>query len=290
MRHHDNPFTVTDEEAVAATERLLATVPTSSARYSVHIVESLDPAATAALAVTATVFGETFGNGSELLEEEYRSYLPSMLHIVACDTQERRPVGTLGLIRGPVESLKTVVDLAEGPWAHDVGATLAALDLPSGDRTAWDIATVAILPEHRRSMVVIAMFHTMFLLAKANGVRTWLAILDDPVLRGINLITGDMFSAIGTTTSAPYLGSAGSTAVAGRVPQIGDVLPIAALTTGEGLRDRYALGPEIEAVATTVGVAPPARTTAPFPTVDLRTLGSPQAPSGMGARSKTTVR
>src|SRR4051812_16486772 len=129
-----NPFTISEAETKELVKALLGTADVTSAKYSVHLVESLDPAALLATSITSTVFQQSFGNSPEFLMGEYAEFLPSMLHIVACDFQRKIPIGSIGIIRTPAEQLKTVVDLAKNPWNQPSDVTLSYLGIEGSSR------------------------------------------------------------------------------------------------------------------------------------------------------------
>lgn len=241
-----SPFSITERERTGLTSKLLESVEPHDKPFSVHLVESLDDAAFLGLDVTSKVFGQTFGNGPELLEAEYREFLPSMLHVVVCDTSAKIPVASLGIIRTPAAQLKTIVDVAKSPWNQSVIASCEALEVGDDDRGVWDVATLAVLPSARIPKMSVALFHSLYVSSAASGTKQWVAILDDPVLRGVNAVTRKIFKPLGAARSAPYLGSVGSTPVVARVPGPQDTRPpTAGLSTGSGLETLFAFDSHI---------------------------------------------
>ena len=111
------PFALRPGEAQDLVDGLLAGADDGDARYRAFVLEPGDDAALLAPQVAAEVFDEAFGNGPDLLAAEYGELLPTVTSVVVVDAVQRAALGALLMQAGPVEELKTVVDLAGPPWS-----------------------------------------------------------------------------------------------------------------------------------------------------------------------------
>jgi hypothetical protein len=215
------PFALTRVESSRLARSLTAG---SSGRLSAHLAGPDDDAALLSLQVTASVFYESFGNTPELLHREYADLLRSMTHVVVLDKVAQAPVGALILQEGPAASLKTVVDLAGAPWSLDPSTSLAVLGLWPSDVTAADLLVMAVDGAFRNRGIAQLLMYAGWVASVARGVDRWTAILDDGLLQGLDQLTAGAVLPI--ASSAPYLGSPGSTPITVRMnPAVdGDLL------------------------------------------------------------------
>ncbi|NYJ06580.1 GNAT family N-acetyltransferase [Petropleomorpha daqingensis] len=212
------PFALTRVES----SRLARSLTSGSAgRLSAHLAGPDDDAALLSLQVTATVFHDSFGNTPELLRREYADLLPSMTHVVVLDRVAQAPVGALILQEGPAASLKTVVDVAAPPWSLPA---LPALGLSPDDRNAADLLVMAVDAAFRNRGIAQLLMYSGWVASVARGLDRWTAILDDGLLRGLDQLTAG--AVVPIASSAPYLGSPGSTPITVRMdPAVdGDLL------------------------------------------------------------------
>jgi ribosomal protein S18 acetylase RimI-like enzyme len=212
------PFALTRVESTRLVRSLTSGF---SGRLSAHLAGPDDDAALLSLQVTASVFYESFGNTPELLRREYAALLPSMTHVVVLDKVAQAPVGALILQEGPAAALKTVVDLAAPPWSL---AALPALGLSPDDRNAADLLVMAVDGAFRNRGIAQLLMYAGWVASVARGIDRWTAILDDGLLRGLDQLTGS--AVVPIASSAPYLGSPGSTPITVRMdPAVdGDLL------------------------------------------------------------------
>jgi len=192
-------------------------------RFSLHLAGADDAAALLSLQVVADVFQEAFGNTPALLREEYAPLLPSMTHLVVLDRVTRTAIGSLILQAASAEELKTVVDLAGEPWSMPTDDALAALGLARGERSAVDQLLLAVHPAYRKVGMAQLLMYAGWVLSVQRGIHQWTAILDEPLLRGMNQLTHGALVPIGGAATAPYLGSAASTPVSIRMDPATDV-------------------------------------------------------------------
>jgi ribosomal protein S18 acetylase RimI-like enzyme len=215
------PFALTRVESSRLARSLTSG---SSGRLVACLAGPDDDAALLSLQVTGSVFLEAFGNTPDLLHREYAELLPSMTHVVVLDKVAQAPVGALILQEGPAASLKTVVDLAAPPWSVPAAASLAALGLSPSSANAADLLVMAVDSAFRNRGIAQLLMYAGWVASVARGVDRWTAILDDGLLRGLDQLTAGAVVPIGS--SAPYLGSPGSTPITVRMdPAVdGDLL------------------------------------------------------------------
>jgi hypothetical protein len=214
-------FALDAGDAQRLVDELLETA--GSRRFSVHVAGPHDAAALLSLQVAADVFLEAFGNTAELLRAEYATLLPSMTHVIVLDTATSTAVGSLILQSAPAEELKTVVDLAGEPWSMPTDDALAALGLARAERTAVDQLLLAVHPGYRKVGLAQLLMYAGWVLSVERGIHRWTAILDQPLLRGMNELTHGALVPIGGAATQPYLGSAASTPVSIRMDPAEDV-------------------------------------------------------------------
>jgi len=215
-------FALDADEARRLVDELLAGTARTR-RFSVHLAGPDDAAALLSLQVAVDVFLDAFGNSAELLRAEYAALLPAMTHLIVLDRVTRTAVGSLILQAAPAEELKTVVDLAGEPWSMPTDDALAALGLARGDRTAVDQLLLAVRPEYRKVGMAQLLMYAGWVLSVQRGIHRWTAIVDEPLRRGMNELTGGALVPIGGAATLPYLGSAASTPVSIRMDPAADV-------------------------------------------------------------------
>ena len=146
-----------------------------------------------------------------------------MTHIVVLDTVTRTAVGSVILQEGRPDELKTLVDLAGEPWSIPAAAGLAALGLSRGARTALDLLVVAVSRGYRNLGLAQLLLYAGWVLSVPRGIDRWTAILDEPLLRGMNELTRGALISIAGAATAPYLGSPASTPISIRMDPAKDV-------------------------------------------------------------------
>ena len=214
-------FALEADEAQRLVDELLEDGGTR--RFSVHVAGPDDAAALLSLQVAADVFLDAFGNTPELLRDEYAALLPTMTHLLVLDRAHRTAVGSLILQEAPAEELKTLVDLAGAPWSIPTDVALAALGLSPGDRTAVDQLLLAVHPAYRKVGMAQLLMYAGWLLSVERGIDRWTAMLDAPLLHGMNELTQGAMIPIAGAATAPYLGSAASTPVSVRMNPVEDI-------------------------------------------------------------------
>ena len=203
------PFALAPAEAQWLAEDLLSRADVGPGRFSTHLIGPDDDAALLSLQVAADVFLDSFGNTPELLRAEYGNLLPAMTHVVVLDAARRTAVGTIVVQDGPVEELKSVVDLAGPPWSMPMRRVRAALDVAPGAHTAADLLLLAADRGYRGRGVGPILLYAGWVATALRGRDRWTAILDDTLLGGLAALSGGAVTPL--AESRPYLGSPAST-------------------------------------------------------------------------------
>ncbi|MGY2077412.1 hypothetical protein [Blastococcus sp. SYSU DS0828] len=166
----------------------------------------------AARQVEADVFLQAFGNTPELLEQEYGDYEARSRFVAVIDEESGAALGTARLITAGDSPVKTLVDVAGGPWRLPVADSLGAVGLEPG--TVWDVASLAVDPRYRAGAagaeVSVALCHGIWRYARNCGIPGMVTILDDRVHRLVRAM-GLPWHTMAGATSQPYLGSPAST-------------------------------------------------------------------------------
>lgn len=157
------------------------------------------------------VFLNAFGNTRDQLDFEYGPYDPQSVFLTVSDS-DNLVLGACRIITPGPKGFKTLNDVKREPWLIDGerSARAAGADLTA----TWDIATLGVRDTHRGSRVQVAMalYHGILRGARANGIRSLTAILDEQARRVLAALDYTHLTLPGTT-SAPYLGSKSSTPV-----------------------------------------------------------------------------
>ncbi|MGY1747138.1 hypothetical protein [Blastococcus sp. SYSU D00695] len=167
----------------------------------------------AARRVEGRVFLEAFGNTPEIMEAEYGDHEDRSRFVTVIDDADGSALGTARLILpDDAGTMKTLVDIATGPWGLSAADALAAADLTG--RRVWDVATLAVDPRFRAGSagaeVSLALCHGIWRFTRNCAVDGLVTILDDTVLTLVQAMGLAWFPMAGAT-SHPYLGSPAST-------------------------------------------------------------------------------
>jgi hypothetical protein len=215
-------YELRDNQAADLSEQLLATYPpTSRHRFVCYPVGGTSPFADLGRRTELEVFEAAFGNDRAVMEREYGPYEQASRFFVVMDQVERRPAGVLRVIAHSVAGLKTLQDIAGKPLRIGVRDFQEFHAVTELDR-CWDVGTVAVLPEYRRSAsrtreVSLMLYRALYVHAMREGVEHFVAVIDEHAHRGLRAL-GVPFVAINDSGPFGYLDSASSTALYGFVP------------------------------------------------------------------------
>jgi GNAT superfamily N-acetyltransferase len=160
-------------------------------------------------ALERTVFAEAFGDTPALLAAEYAPYESASLFFVAVDRATGEAAGVIRVITPSPAGLKSVDDLDRFTDRPVAELADGRIDL---SRT-WDIATLAVAPDHRAGAVSKALYAAVCTAARQAGITNYVAVLDAAVLRLLQWQLKGMFSTYEGVAPASYLGSDRSVAV-----------------------------------------------------------------------------
>ena len=183
----------------------------------------VDPAgseASAARDCEAAVFLETYGNTTGQLEREYGPYDADSVFLAVLD-EAGRAVAACRLIVPGAAGLKSVNDVCGPPWVVDAPRALRAAGVDV-TRT-WDVATIAVRRDAGpiRAVAAAAIYHGLWVAARANGAEFIVMIMDERARRLLGA-AGIRTQRFPGTAAASYLGSASSTPVFGRLSTMAD--------------------------------------------------------------------
>jgi hypothetical protein len=167
-----------------------------------------------ARACEAEVFLRAYGNTEADFVREYGPYEHASRFIALTDS-DGTVVGACRVIAPSPAGLKTVNDVSRSPWSVD---GIRAVKVAGADVSqAWDVATIAVLPDAAITpLASAALYHGLVMATRANGVR-WIVMMLDERARRLLAMAGFVARPIPGTSPAPYLGSPAST------PLVGDV-------------------------------------------------------------------
>lgn len=173
------------------------------------------------------VFETFFGNDAQEMAQEYGPYEQSSRFFLFIDCMNKQPVGALRVISNSNRGLKTLNDAQGKPFnvkIKDVACQHSINDLDK----AWDVGTVAVLPEYRSTngLASIQLYRAMYISALKNQVDHLFAVVDDKPLQLLRDFLGIPFIPLAGSNSGPYLGSDMSHAVYGYIPEFYEKMSI----------------------------------------------------------------
>lgn len=174
------------------------------------------------------VFEETFkGNDAEFMEREYGPYEHASLFFLSVDRQRKLPIGVLRIIKNSLAGLKTINDLSSGhlPVTIDQNEIMSAHEIDDWN-TCWDVATLAVPYEYRRSgaSASLQMYRAMYVTALDERIDHLVAIIDKAPLVAMTDYLAIPFVPLCGSDYFSYLESAESRAVYGHIPDFDRVI------------------------------------------------------------------
>ena len=223
---HDRPQTTVRYElhgnvAADLAEQLLTLhPPTSSRRFVCYPLPGTGRFADLGREVELEVFGAVFGDTPAKLEAEYGPYDRASRFFVVMDQRRRRAAGVLRVIQNSAAGLKTLRDIA-GPLGLPEAAVRARHGIGDLDR-CWDVGTLAVRPEYRRSAtrgrtVSLLLYRALYVHALRTGVEHFVTAMDRHAHR-VLLTLGVPFVPVCDSGPFDYMGSP-CTALYGHVPE-----------------------------------------------------------------------
>lgn len=193
--------------------------------------------------VERIVFEKRFGNDASQMNDLYGPYEDASMFFLAVDQASAQPVGALRVIGNSDAGLMTLNTLPSEATNTPIDKIRAYHDMDSLD-DCWDIGTVAVLPEYRRSgqSASVLLYRAMTLSAIQHDIKHIVSVIDEKPLETMVKYLGISFEPLHTTKPFSYEGSDVSVAVHGYVP---DLIPKAKRKsiTLHGLLARKALLP-----------------------------------------------
>ena len=192
-----------------AEQLLTSHPPTSSRRFVCYALPGDGRFADLGRAVELEVFGAVFGDDREKLEAEYGPYDQASRFFVVMDQRRRRAAGVLRVIENSAVGLKTLNDVTGplGVTQAEVRARHAIADL---DR-CWDVGTLAVRPEYRRSAlrgrtVSLLLYRALWVAAHRAGVEHVVTVMDRHAHR-VMLALGVPFVPVCDSGPFDYMGT-----------------------------------------------------------------------------------
>lgn len=193
--------------------------------------------------VERIVFEQQFGNDASVMNELYGPYEDASRFFLVVDQVNARPVGALRAIQNSDAGLLTLNTLPPEATDVPIAEILPRHGIDALD-DCWDIGTVAVLPDYRRSgqSASILLYRAMTLSALNDGIKHIVSVIDQKPYETMVKYLGIAFEPLATTKPFSYEGSDVSIAVHGHVP---DLIPKAKRksVTLHGLLARKALLP-----------------------------------------------
>ncbi len=160
-------------------------------------------------------FGDVLTENTDLCEKEYEQYEDHSKFLISVDVLSERPVGVLRVIENSPAGLKTLNDVQREPFNIDMENIIKSHQLTNLNDT-WDVGTVAVLPEYRgidAGLVSVDLYRALYLLSKRNGIKHWVSVIDNKLLRVFNDYMAMNFVPLAGSEPKSYYGSRKSYAV-----------------------------------------------------------------------------
>ncbi|RBY90234.1 hypothetical protein DQ244_12260 [Blastococcus sp. TBT05-19] len=195
--------------------------PTSSRRFVCYPVPGTSRFADLGRQVELEVFGDVFGNDLAELVAEYGPYEQASVFLVVMDQRRRRAAGVFRMIENSATGLKTLNDVAGEPLRLPQAQVRAHHGITDLDRV-WDVGTLAVRPEYRRSgtrrrNVSLLLYRAFYVYALRAGMEHVVTAIDSHAHRAM-LALGVPFVPICDSEPFDYIGSP-CTALYGHLPE-----------------------------------------------------------------------
>lgn len=211
------------DDITGLTEKLIATkVSAKDDRVVSYRVSGSSQFSDIGRHVECRVFHETFpGNDAAFMTREYGPYEHASFFFLCVDREKTAPIGALRVIRDSPAGLKTLIDLArpESPLQLPASEIQRYHHIDSFNEV-WDVGTLAILSEYRRSgaSASLQLYRGLYRTALEEGIDHLIAIFDKlPFLAVTEYLAIPIVPLCGTDYFS-YLGSAESRAIYGHIP------------------------------------------------------------------------
>lgn len=226
-------YEISHAEVAELSAELVYSRGRSDGPYTLYSVQGGDDLADTGRYIESQVFSVKFGNGPDVMIQEYGPYEDDselMVTIQHRDDGSHRPVSALRIIALGEAGLKTLVDAREEPFNINTKEFQLAHRVPDLS-TVWDLGTFAVLPEMRgrRSDLLgpngapmplsTITYRAKYAESLRRGITDWVAAVDDGAYQVAQII-GMPFKPILDRPAAPYLGSESTTFLHARVADI----------------------------------------------------------------------
>lgn len=156
----------------------------SGTPFGTYIFRPAEPGADLARHVEAQVFDEAFGYSPDTTNAEYGPYEGSTVFVCVLDHRRSLPVGAIRLVLPSGAGFKSLHDTARA-WGREVDVASNGINLDT--EQMWDIATLSVDPRYRNGLVSSALYQATCTIARRNGVRWFVTVIDVAVLRLLQL-------------------------------------------------------------------------------------------------------
>lgn len=170
--------------------------------------------------IERVVFEQAFGNDAEQMRKEYGPYEEASTFFISIDRGLGKATGVLRVIGNSPQGLKTLNDVQNEPFAISTDEVAQRHRIVDFDK-AWDVGTIAVLPECRsgEGPVSVQLYRAMYKSALEHGIDHLVSIIDDKPLQKLKEYLAIPFVPLAGSQPKPYLGSEKSQAVYGYVPE-----------------------------------------------------------------------
>lgn len=197
-------------------------------RYVLYRVAGTDEYSDIGRHIERKVFEQTFhGNDSDMMHKEYGPYEDASIFFLTVDREKQCPTGVLRIIKSSPAGLKTINDLSSSHLSLKLSAEeIQQYHSIENWESCWDVATLAILPEYRKTAASasLQLYRAMYVTALEEGIDHMVAIIDkNPLLAMTDYLAIPLEPLCGSDYFS-YLESQESRAVYGFIPKFDPII------------------------------------------------------------------
>lgn len=175
-----------------------------------------------ARSVEFDVFREAFGDGPELMDQEYQNYEQHSVFFLVIDREDCCAAGALRIIKNSNAGLKTLADISHAPLSITLENFISYYKIDNMD-ACWDIATAVVLKKYRahayKLKVSIYLYHILYKQSIKNNIHHHVSIMDKHIHTHLTRILAMPYTPIMNSSCFSYLGSESSLAVYGKTSE-----------------------------------------------------------------------